>query len=124
MLAKVEGDRAWFYRDIAIWQVEISSGQVLQQYRPFSFPIESHEVIRSYTIQGNGQLFFVMEQGNDIRYVYLIDDTALKLVAINAGRELLGLPGEVKRMADLMVVDENDIVKALESTELSLISSL
>lgn len=123
MLAKVEGDRAWFCRDIAIWQVEISSGQVLQRYRLFSFPIESHEVIRSYTIQGNGNCFCDGTGQRYKLYIYLIDDSALKLVAINADRELLGLPEEIKRMADLMIVNENDIVKALESTELSFISS-
>ncbi|MFS1538818.1 MAG: TcdA/TcdB pore-forming domain-containing protein [Candidatus Phlomobacter fragariae] len=73
VLAKVEGDKAWFYRDTAIWQVEMSRGKILQQYLPFSFTTESHDTIRSYTIQGNGQLLFVIARGKDVGCVYTVE---------------------------------------------------
>ncbi|HGJ5879731.1 MAG TPA: TcdA/TcdB pore-forming domain-containing protein [Arsenophonus nasoniae] len=107
VLAKVDGDKAWFYRDTAIWQVEISSGKIIKQYQPFSFATESHDMIRSYTIQGNGQLLFVIEQGKNMRSVYIVEDTALKLVAINNDQRLLAILDEMKKPVDFIIEDHN-----------------
>ncbi|HGJ5856918.1 TcdA/TcdB pore-forming domain-containing protein [Arsenophonus nasoniae] len=107
VLAKVDGDKAWFYRDTAIWQVEISSGKIMKQYQPFSFATESHDMIRSYTIQGNGQLLFVIEQGKNMRSVYIVEDTALKLVAINNDQRLLAILDEMKKPVDFIIEDHN-----------------
>ncbi|WGL97611.1 TcdA/TcdB pore-forming domain-containing protein [Arsenophonus sp. aPb] len=99
ILAKVDGDKAWFYRDTVIWQVEISTGQLLRQYLPFSFPIVNDADIRSYTIQGNDQLLFVIEQ-NGMRCVYTVEDAALNLVAINGSKTLLDLLNRLKQLVD------------------------
>jgi len=123
MLAKVDGDKAWFYRDTAIWQVEISTGQLLRQYLPFSFPVVNDAAIRSYTIQGNGKLLFVIEQ-NGMRCVYIVEDAALKLVAINGSKDLLTLLNRIKQLVDFAGQNKNPRLLLSESNQFDASPSL
>ncbi|HGJ5874099.1 MAG TPA: TcdA/TcdB pore-forming domain-containing protein [Arsenophonus apicola] len=107
VLAKVEGDKAWFYRDTAIWQVEISTGQLLRQYLPFGFPAVGNVAITSNTIQGNGQLLFVINHDNGMRCVYTVEDAALNLVAINGSKDLLNQLDNFKQLMDFTGQNKN-----------------
>ncbi|WGO84296.1 TcdA/TcdB pore-forming domain-containing protein [Arsenophonus apicola] len=123
ILAKVEGDKAWFYRDTVIWQVEISTGQLLRQYLPFDFSAASHADIRSYTIQGNGQLLFVIEQ-NGMRCIYTVENAALHLVAINGSKALLNLLDRLKQLVDFIGQNKNPMLLLSESNQFGASPSL
>ncbi|WP_340622197.1 TcdA/TcdB pore-forming domain-containing protein [Xenorhabdus siamensis] len=91
-LAKVEGNKAWFYRDATLWQVDIASGEVLRQYLPIKFPGYDQEKISSHVMQGNDQLWFVVERQLDegrISYTYQVAEETLKLVAIDGNTVML-----------------------------------
>ncbi|QTL41174.1 Mcf protein [Xenorhabdus budapestensis] len=91
-LAKVEDNKAWFYRDATLWQVDIVSGEVLRQYLPIKFPGSDQEKISSHVMQGNDQLWFVVEQQLDegrISYTYQVAEEALKLVAVDGNTSML-----------------------------------
>lgn len=91
-LAKVDGDKAWFYRDAALWQVDIASGEVLRQYLPVKFPGSDQGKISSHVMQGDNQLWFVVEQERyegRVSYIYQVEEVALKLVAVDGNNEML-----------------------------------
>ncbi|MEX0446748.1 TcdA/TcdB pore-forming domain-containing protein [Xenorhabdus sp. SGI246] len=91
-LAKVEGNKAWFYRDATLWQVDIASGEVLRQYLPIKFPGNDQEKISSHVMQGNDQLWFVVERQLDegrISYTYKVAEETLKLVAVDGNTAML-----------------------------------
>ncbi|WP_262947601.1 TcdA/TcdB pore-forming domain-containing protein [Xenorhabdus indica] len=91
-LAKVEGNKAWFYRDTTLWQVDIASGEVLRQYLPIKFPGNDQEKISSHVMQGNDQLWFVVERQLDegrISYTYQVTEETLKLVAVDGNTAML-----------------------------------
>ncbi|MDC9620245.1 TcdA/TcdB pore-forming domain-containing protein [Xenorhabdus sp. XENO-7] len=91
-LAKVEGNKAWFCRDTTLWQVDIVSGEVLRQYLPIKFPGSDQEKISSHVMQGNDQLWFVVERQLDegyISYTYQVAEEALKLVAVDGNTVML-----------------------------------
>ncbi|QBY44560.1 TcdA/TcdB pore-forming domain-containing protein [Arsenophonus nasoniae] len=123
ILAKVEGDKAWFYRDTTIWQVEISTGQLLRQYLPFDFSAASHTDIRSYTIQENGQLLFVIEQ-NGMRCVYTVEDAALYLVAIHGSKAMLNLLNSLKQLVDFIGQNKNPVLLLSEANQFDASPSL
>ncbi len=91
-LAKVDGNKAWLYRDATLWQVDIVSGEVLRQYLPIKFPGSDQEKISSHVMQSNDQLWFVVEQQRDksrISYTYQVAEEALKLVAVDGNTAIL-----------------------------------
>ncbi|MBC8944526.1 TcdA/TcdB pore-forming domain-containing protein [Xenorhabdus indica] len=111
-LAKVEGNKAWFYRDTTLWQVDIASGEVLRQYLPIKFPGNDQEKISSHVMQGNDQLWFVVERQLDegrISYTYQVEEEALKLVAVDGNTAMLATLDEVsKRISLPVLLDSSD----------------
>ncbi|CAM3309707.1 Conserved protein of unknown function [Xenorhabdus nematophila ATCC 19061] len=105
-LAKVKGDKAWFYRDTTLWQVNIASGEVLRQYLPTMFPESDQGKISSHVMQSNDQLWFVVEQQRDenrISYTYQVEEEALKLVAVDGNTAILAALDKVSKEISLPV---------------------
>ncbi|TDB52310.1 TcdA/TcdB pore-forming domain-containing protein [Photorhabdus khanii] len=105
-LAKVKGDKAWFYRDTTLWQVNIASGEVLRQYLPTMFPESDQGKISSHVMQSNDQLWFVVEQQrgeNRISYTYQVEEEALKLVAVDGNPAMLAALDKVSKEISLPV---------------------
>ncbi|PHM70064.1 cytotoxin L [Xenorhabdus sp. KJ12.1] len=106
-LASVKGDKAWFYRDTTLWQVDIVSGEVLRQYLPIIFPESDQGKISSHVMQSNDQLWFVVEQQRDenlISYTYQVEEEALKLVAVDGNTTMLATLDEVSKKISLPVL--------------------
>ncbi|WP_241826198.1 TcdA/TcdB pore-forming domain-containing protein [Photorhabdus khanii] len=105
-LVKVKGDKAWFYRDTTLWQVDIVSGEVLRQYLPTMFPESDQGEISSRVMQSNDQLWFVVEQQRDenrISYTYQVEEEALKLVAVDGNTAMLANLDKVGKEISLPV---------------------
>nr|WP_323864933.1 TcdA/TcdB pore-forming domain-containing protein [Xenorhabdus sp. Flor] len=111
-LAKVESNKAWFYRDATLWQVDIVSGEVLRQYLPIMFPGSDQWKISSHVMQSNDQLWFVVEQQRDescISYTYQVAEEALKLVAVDGSTTMLAELDKVSEKISLPVpLDSSD----------------
>lgn len=95
-LAKVSGDKAWFYRGTDVWQVNIADGKILQQYLPMNF--DQHQTSQENQLKSrmwqdsNGQLYLAIEQpkgDSHIKYTYRVEATALTLLEV-AGNAPLG----------------------------------
>ena len=88
-LAKVEGDKAWFCQGETLWQVDITSGEILTEYLPMKSDIRT---VSSYVMQRDNQLLFVLEALGDegpVSYTYQVEEAALKLVAVDGHTDLL-----------------------------------
>lgn len=95
-LAKVSGDKAWFYRGTDVWQVNIADGKILKQYLPMNF--DQHQTSQENQLKSrmwqdsNGQLYLAIEQpkgDSHIKYTYRVEATALTLLEV-AGNAPLG----------------------------------
>lgn len=98
-LARIDGNKAWFYRGTDVWLVDIATGEVLRQYLPIQLLGNDTRVIQSRVWQDNNQLYLAFEQqyaGNNVHYIYQIEEVALKLVRVSGDTALMN---ELKDLA-------------------------
>lgn len=88
-LVAVQGEDAWFSAANSLWRIEIATGEVLSQYRPFG----DGRITHARFWQEGAHLYWeqVEEQGSGeiVLRTYLVEPSRLSLVNINGDETLL-----------------------------------